>query len=95
MCFTSHIVQIKQSLRSLSLTKILDFTSHIVQIKQEKIPIPLPAQTHFTSHIVQIKLVKEILKASYEKRLYIPHSSDKTVIAIVKPQVVLRPLHPT
>ena len=48
---------------------------------------------HFTSHIVQIKRGQgEAAKAA--KALYIPHSSDKTMMVLSK-EVGISTLHPT
>ena len=60
------------------------FISHIVQIKPFGAVITSAFSSIFISHIVQIKLIKIIKWYTYLVFfIYIPHSSDKTVLEIV------------
>jgi len=60
------------------------FTSHIVHIKQEFDPTIKTKNKSFTSHIVHIKLVDGDIGGRAMNKLYIPHSSYKTVINTVE-----------
>ena len=80
MKFTSLIVQIKQRYRELSRQIKREFTSLIVQIKPALLQSHFSANRKFTSLIVQIKLLSISRRGKIIKDVYIPHSSDKTLL---------------
>jgi len=77
--FTSHIVHIKRGSYLLKINAIYDFTSHIVHIKRNIFCLPCSNISTFTSHIVHIKLYQPAKEVVLD-RLYIPHSSYKTLL---------------